>query len=117
MKNNIKSVREHRNITQKECADTLGVTLRAWQTYEQGVSEPKQELLCKIADMFNVSIDYLLGRETKEQETIDELASEFNMSALEQKILANYLSLPEDMRSDLMDFLDRSVKEVMQEND
>ena len=52
MKNNIKAVREIKDMTQKECADSLGVTLRAWQTYEQGVSEPKQELLCKIADMF-----------------------------------------------------------------
>ena len=62
MKNNIKRVRESLNMTQKDCADRLGVTLRAWQTYEQGVSEPKNELLCKIADMFDVSIDYLLGR-------------------------------------------------------
>lgn len=62
MKNNIKTVRESLNMTQKDCADRLGVTLRAWQTYEQGVSEPKNELLCKIADMFDVSIDYLLGR-------------------------------------------------------
>ncbi len=116
MKNNIKNVRERKSLTQKECADALGITLRAWQTYEQGVSEPKQELLCKIADMFGVSIDYLLGRETREQDGIDELASEFNMSALEQKILTNYLALPENMRSDLMDFLDKSVKEVMQED-
>ena len=47
MENNIKNVREHKNLTQKNCADALGFTLRAWQTYEQGVSEPKNELLCK----------------------------------------------------------------------
>ena len=116
MENNIKNVREHKNLTQKNCADALGVTLRAWQTYEQGVSEPKNELLCKIADFFNVSIDYLLGRETKEVETIDKLSSEFNMSALEKKILDNYLSLPKTMRTDLMQFLHKSVKEVQEEN-
>nr|DAU60425.1 MAG TPA: Repressor protein CI [Caudoviricetes sp.] len=116
LKNNIKSVREQRNMTQKDCADTLGITLRAWQTYEQGVSEPKQELLCKIADMFNVSIDYLLGRETGEPETIDKLVGEFNMSALEKEILDNYLSLPSDMRCDLMEFLQKSVRKVMDES-
>lgn len=63
MKNNIKIVREQKNLTQKDCADIFGVTLRAWQTYEQGVSEPKYEVLCKIADFFNVTLDYLLGRE------------------------------------------------------
>lgn len=103
-------------MTQKDCADTLGITLRAWQTYEQGVSEPKQELLCKIADMFNVSIDYLLGRETGEPETIDKLVGEFNMSALEKEILDNYLSLPSDMRCDLMEFLQKSVRKVMDES-
>ena len=63
MKNNIKSVREQKNMTQKECADVFGVTLRAWQTYEQGVSEPKYEMLCRIADFYGVTTDYLLGRE------------------------------------------------------
>lgn len=63
MKNNIKSARESKGLTQQECADTFGIKLRAWQTYEQGVSEPKYELLCKIADTFGVTTDYLLGRE------------------------------------------------------
>lgn len=116
MKNNIKNVREQKSMTQKECADKLSITLRAWQTYEQGVSEPKQEVLFKIADMFNVSLDYLLGRETDEPETLDKLEREFNMSALEKEILDNYLSLPKDMRSDLMEFLQKSVKKVMEKS-
>lgn len=91
--------------------------MRAWQTYEQGVSEPKQEVLFKIADMFNVSLDYLLGRETDEPETLDKLEREFNMSALEKEILDNYLSLPKDMRSDLMEFLQKSVKKVMEKSE
>ena len=63
MKNNIKVAREQKGLTQQECVDIFGVKLRAWQTYEQGVSEPKYELLCKIADTFGVTTDYLLGRE------------------------------------------------------
>lgn len=116
MKNNIKYVREKKALTQKECADTLGITLRAWQTYEQGVSEPKQDLLCKIADMFNVSIDYLLGRNTEEQTALDELAGQFNMSLLEKKIVEEYLKLPDKMRGDLMEFLEKAVREVEEES-
>ena len=116
MKNNIKNVREQKGMTQKECAETLSITLRAWQTYEQGVSEPKQELLCKIADMFNVTLDHLLGRETGEQDTVDKLVSEFNMSALERKILEGYLDLPENMRDDFMEFLRKTVEEVQNED-
>lgn len=117
LKNNIKSVRESKNMTQKECADLLGVTLRAWQTYEQGVSEPKHELLFKIADMFNVSLDYLLGRETGEPEPIEVLASRFDMTALEREILDNYLALPKDTRGDMMEFLQKSVKKVMEKSE
>lgn len=116
MTNNIKTARERSGKTQKECADCLSITLRAWQGYEQGIREPKYEVLCSIADLFNVTTDYLLGRDTGEPDTIDKLAAEFNMSALEKKIVDNYLSLPESMRSDFMEFLDKSVKEVMREN-
>lgn len=114
---NIKLAREKSGKKQQECADELGVTLRAWQTYEQGVREPKFELLIKIADMFGVTTDYLLGRETGEPETLDKLEREFNMSALEKEILDNYLSLPKDMRSDLMEFLQKSVKKVMEKSE
>lgn len=112
MNNNIKSAREHSGKTQKECADCLSITVRAWQGYEQGIREPKYEILCKIADLFHVTTDYLLGRETGEPSALDELAAEFNMSALEKKIVDNYLSLPPSMRGDLMEFLHKSVKEV-----
>ena len=113
---NIKNVRERSNKKQQECADAVGVTLRAWQGYEQGIREPKFETLCAIADLFNVTTDYLLGRDTGEPEPIDELAAQFNMTALEKKILKGYLELPKDMRGDLMEFLHKAVKEVQDEN-
>lgn len=116
METNIKQAREICKKSQKECADNLGITLRAWQGYEYGQREPKFELLCRIADMFGVTTDYLLGRETGEPETLDKLVGEFNMSALEKEILDNYLSLPPAMRGDLMEFLQKSVKKVMDES-
>ena len=63
MKLRIKEIREKKELSQKTCADEIGVTLRAWQNYEQGEREPKYEILCKIADLFGVTTDYLLGRE------------------------------------------------------
>lgn len=113
---NIKTAREKSGKKQQECANAVGVTLRAWQGYEQGIREPKFETLCAIADLYGVTTDYLLGRDTGEPEPIDNLASEFNMSALEKEILDNYLALPKDMRGDLMDFLQKSVRKVMNES-
>ena len=101
MKNNIKAIRETKNLTQKDCADLLGITIRAWQTYEQGVSEPKQELLFKIADMFDVSLDYLLGREPA-----PDPFGELNLSEDDEKaVLSKYMSLPENVRAIMLDVL------------
>ena len=98
MKTNIKAIREKSNMTQKDCADKLEITLRAWQGYEQGIREPKYELLCKIADMFNVSTDYLLGRE-KQNDPLALLGLEIG----EKSALEVYLQLPEDKRQVIID--------------
>lgn len=101
MKNNIKNVREQKNMTQKECADVFGVTLRAWQTYEQGVSEPKYEMLCRIADYYGVTTDYLLGREP----AVNPLAM-LNISVKEinsDKFIETYEKLPEAAKQVFID--------------
>nr|WP_325185810.1 helix-turn-helix transcriptional regulator [uncultured Oscillibacter sp.] len=58
----MKKLRESRRIYQREIAETLGVTTRAYQFYESGRSEPNIKTLIAIADYFQVSIDYLVGR-------------------------------------------------------
>jgi len=112
----LKELRKQRKLTKKEVAESIGITERAYSTYEYGERDVSTETLSKLADFYNVTTDYLLGRETGEPETIDQLAAEFNMNALEKKILDNYLSLPSDMRTDLMEFLHKTVKEVQEEN-
>lgn len=47
---------------QKEITKELEINLRTWQNYEHGDAEPDIETLIKIADYFEVSIDYLTGR-------------------------------------------------------
>lgn len=112
----LKIARKNSGMTQKEVADHLGIVQSAYKNYEQGNREPKGDTVVMLADLFNVTTDYLLGRDTGEPETIDMLAGEFNMSELEKKLLDNYLSLPKNMRSDLMEFLEKSVNEIMEEN-
>lgn len=101
MKNNIKAAREKQGLTQQECADLFDVKLRAWQTYEQGVSEPKFEVLCKIADVFGVTTDYLLGREP----TPDPFADLNLNKESETNVIDKYMSLPPNIRTCLMDVL------------
>lgn len=60
--NKIKSLREDKDLSQKALATILGVSPSAIGMYEQNRREPDNEMLNKIADYFDVSVDYLLGR-------------------------------------------------------
>lgn len=59
---NIRKLRLEREWTQEELADRLGVSRSAMGNYERELREPGIDLLIKLADTFNVSIDELVGR-------------------------------------------------------
>lgn len=58
----LKELREGRRVYQRELAEVLGMSFRGYQNYETGQSEPKLATLIALADYYNVSIDYLVGR-------------------------------------------------------
>ncbi|HEX3047211.1 MAG TPA: helix-turn-helix transcriptional regulator [Bacillota bacterium] len=59
----IKELREERGLTQEALSGDLGLSGKsAIANYEKGFRTPEYETLLKIADYFNVSTDYLLGR-------------------------------------------------------
>lgn len=62
MKNRIKDLREDANMRQIDLADAVGIDQRTISNYETGKTYPDSFALIKIADYFNVSIDYLVGR-------------------------------------------------------
>ena len=54
--------RKLNKITQRQMAEYLQITQPSYIRYENGTSQPSLENLVKIADYFDVSVDYLLGR-------------------------------------------------------
>ena len=58
----LKEQRKLYGLTQREIAERLGMSQPSYIRYENGTAEPSQENLVKIADIFDVSVDYLLGR-------------------------------------------------------
>lgn len=65
----IKELRKQKGYTQKEFADFIGVGQTTIANYEKGLRVPDTEKLNKIADYFQVTLDYLLGREEKDLTT------------------------------------------------
>lgn len=58
----IRDLREDHDITQKEMSKYLNIMQQQYSLYETGVREIPIELLIKLADYYNVSIDYILNR-------------------------------------------------------
>ncbi len=63
--NIFKRLRNSCDLTQAEIAEKLGISRSTIGMYETGAREPDFDTLEKIADFFNVDIDYLLGRTAK----------------------------------------------------
>ncbi len=59
---NLKGIREDRDIRQKDIAVYLNVSQNTYSQYETGVISLTAEVLIKLADYYHVSIDYLLDR-------------------------------------------------------
>ncbi len=62
---NIRNLREDRDLKQKDIAEYLNVTQTTYSKYELAKINIPVEVIIKLADFYNVSTDYLLGRSTK----------------------------------------------------
>lgn len=60
--NRLRALREGHKATQSKLASIIGVTDRAFRHYEHGDREPNIDALIALADYFDVSLDYLVGR-------------------------------------------------------
>lgn len=58
----LRELRIDRDIKQDEIAQHLGITRQAYGKYESDERQPSYNTLIKIADYYNISLDYLLGR-------------------------------------------------------
>ena len=61
---NIRDLREQRNYTQKELAQLLNISPGSLSKYEKGQIQVPIDVLISIADIFNVTVDYIIGRNT-----------------------------------------------------
>ncbi len=103
----LKSLRQAKGLTQSEAANEFGVSLSSYQKYEREKNciTPSLEVLERIAEYYNVTIDYLLGRSPNEDNIINLLSAEYNLTELEKDIVQNYLSLPDNIRHELLKYL------------
>ena len=61
----LRELREDRDMTQAQVASLLGIDQRVYSNYETGKREIPLRHLIVLADYYHVTVDYLLGRDTK----------------------------------------------------
>ena len=61
----IRSLREDKDLTQQKMGEILSCSQRVYSNYERGELDIPTEILIKLADFHNVSVDYLLNRTDK----------------------------------------------------
>jgi len=77
----LKELRKEAHLTQIELAKRLGIGQSSYADWERGKKNPTQENLIKIAQFFNVPLDYLVGNSDKKDE-LDNIELLFRMNSI-----------------------------------
>lgn len=117
----LKSLRKDLGLTQEELANKLNKTRSTIAGYETERKQPDYETLNKIADYFNVSVDYLLGRtNTKKSESKPSLPTQFNSPeeamkfVLEQNVIMGFGGFDVEKMSDeeIIEFANELLRQL-----
>ena len=77
----LKSLRKQAQLTQVDVAEKLGISQPAYASWERGIKKPTQEYLVKIAQILNVSVDYLVGNSDYTEDKLDNIELLFRMNS------------------------------------
>ena len=93
----LKEIRECRQITQQELADILGCTPVTYCRYETGARQPSIDTLLKLSEYFNVTVDYILGKDPADVSALSEY---------EIALIKTSREVPNHVRQDVLDYLE-----------
>ena len=77
----LKDLRKQAGLTQVDVAEKLGISQQAYASWERGIKKPTQENLVKIAQVLNVSVDYLVGNSEERTDELDNIELLFRMNS------------------------------------
>lgn len=100
----LRGLREDKDLKQSEIADLVGTTQQQYSKYETGESELPVRALIILADFYNVSADYLLGR-TDCREGVDALNQKLTIGGTTGSLLSAVLSLEPSGQSAVLDYI------------
>lgn len=87
--NRLRDLREDRDLRQIDVSNAVGIDQRTLSNYETGKTNPDSFAIIKLCDFYNVSADYLLGRNIDKSSTSDELISRLEKIQQEISLVMN----------------------------
>lgn len=103
----LKMLRKQNGMTGQEVADGCGMTYKVYQAYESGARNLGVPALQKLADFYDVTTDYLLGRtETPPPNPVKQLSDD----ELEQDMIETYIQLPKPVRIQILQMMVDTVR-------
>ncbi|EGQ19218.1 XRE family transcriptional regulator [Sporosarcina newyorkensis 2681] len=110
----LKKEREKRSWSQVEVANKVGITNAVLSNYERDYRDPDTETLKKLADLYDVSTDFLLGR-TENSALINKDEEEFQKAISDPDLKRWYSELPNSNEEDLQKL--RKMWEIIKNKD
>lgn len=101
MKIRLRELRLAKGLTQKEVATAINVSPQSYGYYENWVNKPDPETLIKLADLFECSIDYLLGRENDFGVSI----KNYNLTSSQSELLSTFNLLSSDDQNKVLGYI------------
>lgn len=77
----LKELRKQAHLTQVELAKRLGIGQSSYADWERGKKNPTQENLIRLAQILNVSVDYLVGNSEEKSDELDNIELLFRMNS------------------------------------
>lgn len=112
----LKRLRTKKGLTSEELCSKIGIKGGSYRNYERNDRKPDYDTLVKLADFYNVSTDYLLGRPAAQPPTdaLERLFTEKSFSALEEELLRKYMELPHEARQAVVRFINDATAKALQ---
>lgn len=81
------SLRESNGFTQVDVSEKLGIKRARYNAWEQGLSQPNVEMLKSIAELYKISLDYLVGKSDMTNAEIERLSLDSDIRVIQRAAL------------------------------
>lgn len=98
----IKQLREEKNISQRALAKEIGASFKAVNFWESGKVDPSARFICALADAFECTSDYILGRE----DDVGNVTVNKSVGNREKRLLEMYNRLNAEQKGEVESFIE-----------